>query len=615
MQRTIRTALAVATALPSVAVGLLILAIAVVLLHGPLRARVVERGAEAVLGRDVDVESVSITGIGRTTAITMEEVRIANPPWAAEQALLHAPHVELALELAGLLPPSLALRRLSATGPSLHLEVAADGRTGWGGILPSGGTGTSGGGGGSELLGLREFRIRNGTLTHRDNAAEQVSRLSGIDVTAPAVDHAIEFKARGSVGSRSAPATGPEIRVSGEAGSLQKLRRGDLPVDATVEVDGMRAELSGRIADPFGSPRAALDLAARGDMTSLLDLFGAPMASAPEIRINGQVVGWTPRWRLETLHAEIGDVGMEGTAGLELGGPRPMVRADLTIPKLPWSGTSETRSEPASAYTAGPLIPDVPIPLGALTRFDAAVTVRVGSVTGTAWPIDGGAFDATVRDGVLRIDPLRVDVAGGAVRATVTADARAEVPTVRAHVGFDAVGLDELMSALDISKRVTGRINGTMELRTEGATLQSWSENLDGSVDLSMREGQFTTRMIDALALHIREVLGFVASRGQVRPIDCFVGRLRIEEGTVTPDAMAFVTDDMVVRAQGHVDLAAERIHLDLVPRPKRRHLLDITVPVTVRGSFADPQIDVGVSVVTELARRGVCRRLLDDDR
>lgn len=615
MLRPIGNALAAAAALSSLAVGLLILTTAVVLLHGPLRARIVERGAEAVLGRDVDVESVLIAGFGRTTVIAMEEVRVANPPWAAERALLHAPRVELAVELAGLLPPSLALRRLSATGPSLHLEVAADGRTSWGGLLPSGGTGTSGGGGGPELLGLREFSIRSGTLTHRDAGAERVWRLSGIDLTAPAVDRPVAFEARGSVAGGGAPAAGPAIRVSGEAGSLQRIRRGDLPVDAVVEVGGMRAELSGRIADPFGSPRAALDLAAHGDVTSLLDLFGALMESAPDVRVEGRLVGWLPRWRLETLRARIGDVVMEGTAGLELGGTKPMVRADLTIPKLPWPGAGETPSEPAGANADGPLIPDVPIPLGALTRFDAAVTVRVDSVTGMVWPISDGVLEATVRDGVLRIDPLRVGVADGAIRATATADARPEVATVRARVDLDAIGLDELMTALDVSKRVSGRINGTLELRMAGATLQAWSENLDGSVDLSMREGQFTTRMIDALALHIREALGFIVSRGRVRPVDCFVGRLRIEDGTVSPDAVAFVTDDMVVRAQGQVDLAAERIHLDLVPRPKRRHLLDITVPVTVRGPLADPGIEVGVSVVTELARSGVCRRLLEDDR
>lgn len=612
MTRTIKTVVAGVAALATLIVGLLALLVGALLLYEPLRVSLAERAAQAALGREVEIGGLSLPELGTTTTVAVTDLRIANPGWAEEPNLARAPRVRAAVALTGLFPPAVAVRRVMAEEPAVHLMVAEDGRTSWGGLL-SGGQPDGSGQGGTDPLGLRQLRVAKGAVTYRDAGAGRDLRLHDIDVTAPAADQPIAFDARGRVGG----ASGPEFRMEGQAGSLGELRDGALPIDATLHAGVTTVAVDGRIAEPFGSRKVDARITVEGDdLRTLMALAGVSVESTPAVRAEAHVTGQAPRWRAEELQANVAGIAFNGSAAIDVSGARPMLRADLTVPRLPWPAGEPGTTPPSGAPDSGDgrVIPDTPIPVAALTGTDADVTVTVDAVAGAPVPLGGGRLDATLRDGVLRLEPLRVEVAGGTVRADATADANPATPTVTAAFRIDRIGVGELMTALDVSRRVSGRINGTMDLRSEGGTLQALSENLNGSVDLSMDEGRFTTRLIDALAVHAREALGFLFSGGEVRPVECFVGRLTIEDGTVSPDALAFVTNDMVVRGQGTVDLGAERFHLDLIPRPKRRHLLDLTVPVRVRGPLADPQVEIGVSLITELARSGVCKRLMEEE-
>lgn len=613
MTRTFKTVVAGVAALATLIVGLLALLVGALLVYEPLRVALAERAAQAALGREVEIGGLSLPELGTTTTVEVTDLRIANPDWTEEPNLLRAPRVRAVVALTGLFPPAVAVRDVAAEEPAIHLMVAEDGRTSWGGLLSGGQPGGSGQGGGTDLLGLRQLRIAKGAVTYRDAGAGRDLRLRDIDATAPAADQPIAFDARGRVGG----ASGPEFRIEGQAGSLDDLRNGALPIDATLHAGAATVAVDGRIAEPFGSRRVDARITVEGDdLRTLMALAGVAVESTPAVRAEAHVVGQAPRWQAEDLQARVAGIAFNGSAALDVSGARPALRANLSVPSLPWPVGEAAATAPSGAQDGGSarIIPDTPIPAAALTGVDAEVTVTVDEVAGAPVPLGGGRMDATLRDGVLRLDPLRVEVAGGAVRADATVDANPAAPTVTAAIRIDRIAVGELMTAVDVSRRVSGRINGTMDLRSEGGTLQAMSENLNGSVDLHMDEGRFTTRMIDALAVNAREALGFLFSGGAVRPVDCFVGRLTIEDGTVSPDALAFVTNDMVVRGQGTVDLGAERFHLDLIPRPKRRHLLDLTVPVHVRGPLADPQVEVGVSLITELARSGVCKRLMEEE-
>lgn len=389
-----------------------------------------------------------------------------------------------------------------------------------------------------------------------------------------------------------------------------------VPVELSGKIGAASVQASGKAALRAAGERVTLHVHSEGPEAGiLLALAGVeppPQTPAYVVDADLRYEGEGARVQAPSLKARLGDMRVEGTASVDLSGKTPMVRADLSVSQLVLESFQRAVPSPDSAGGAGgQLIPPVPLPFDALRSVDAEVSVRVGDVTGTALPVGGAKLDAHLQGGVLRLDPLHLDFADGGIGGTVTANANPSPPTVGASIDLDAISMDAVMSALQVSKRVKGRVNGTVDVRSNGRTLQDVSENLDGTARFFVTEGQFTTRLIDAMAVNIGEALGFLFSEGEMRSVDCVVGRFDIENGVINPETMVFVTPDMVMRGKGRIDLGKETINLTLVPRPKERHLLDVTVPVEAQGPLTDPRIDIGVSFWTDLAKKGVCQRTL----
>jgi uncharacterized protein involved in outer membrane biogenesis len=70
-------------------------------------------------------------------------------------------------------------------------------------------------------------------------------------------------------------------------------------------------------------------------------------------------------------------------------------------------------------------------------------------------------------------------------------------------------------------------------------------------------------------------------------------------------DARALVFDTDIVRIDGggQIDLDAERLDLDIVPKSKKVSLVALRTPIRVRGSFASPEVDLDKG---KLALRGL---------
>ncbi|WP_207459993.1 AsmA family protein [Azospirillum sp. SYSU D00513] len=455
----------------------------------------------------------------------------------------------------------------------------------------------------------------------------------------PAIAGSVDGDVKGTVDLRSEGETVSAL-FSNLTGNLRAqvdghVQEQPLHLELSAESAGSAAPVPVRLTGTIGSAslQATGDAQLRGpgarlvlDMSSSGPEVGALLAVAgidhppetPSYMIEGGIRYADKNLRLSDLRARLGDVRLNGTASADLSGTIPMVRADLSIPKLSWQGIERSVAESSSAASSasgGPsreqAIPPSSLPFHLLRSADAEVTIDIAETVGVAFPVGAVRLDAHLRDGKLRLEPLRVDMAGGSIGGTVTADGKASPPTVGASLDLDAISMDAVMAAMEVSKRVKGRVNGTVALQSAGTTLQAHSETLDGRVRVYVTDGQFSTRLIDAMAANIGEAFSFLFTEGEVRPVDCIVGRFDVENGTVDPETMVFVTEDMVLRGSGRVDLAEERIDLTLTPRPKERHLLDITVPVKATGSLADPKFDIGVTLWSKLAKERVCERTL----
>ena len=82
-----------------------------------------------------------------------------------------------------------------------------------------------------------------------------------------------------------------------------------------------------------------------------------------------------------------------------------------------------------------------------------------------------------------------------------------------------------------------------------------------------------------------------VFNLGSESRINCTVGRFVVEEGVFKAEKLIVDATRSRVRGRGYLDLPNNTIKLHLKPRPKKRNLINLAMPVKIRGSVTDPSI------------------------
>ncbi len=123
-------------------VVVLLLVVAVVALpfllpRDVIKAQVEQRVSEQ-LGRDFRIEGPLELRPWRPFALSLADVRLANPVWAENPDLVRIASVELDVDALAYLGGTLAIERLAITQPALALEVREDGTPSWQFATPDG---------------------------------------------------------------------------------------------------------------------------------------------------------------------------------------------------------------------------------------------------------------------------------------------------------------------------------------------------------------------------------------------------------------------------------------------------------------------------------------------
>ncbi len=224
MRRPLRRALLAGLALLALgAAGFLALRAAVS--QGVFAARV-DAALEAALGRTVTHGAVQV-GLGLRPRIVLAEATIANLPGGSRPDFARIGRLEVTIALVPLLAGRVEIDRIVLSDADILLERDAEGRPNWAFGSSTGGTGPGVAVAAVEIAQAR-IEIPRGPVTRIDVEA---LRLERDDAEAPLV-------------------LAGRIRLDGEAlalaASLGPEADGVLPIDATIEGDGMRLRLEGR---------------------------------------------------------------------------------------------------------------------------------------------------------------------------------------------------------------------------------------------------------------------------------------------------------------------------------------------------------------------------------
>jgi len=566
-------------------------------LRGPIERMALDKtGRELAIGGDLAVEFRWPHPRIHAGAVTF-----ANPAWARERQMVAAEAVEVAIDLPQLIRQNIVLPEVWLKRPVIFLEQGAEGRKNW-------------------LLDLKQqdegARIRvdrlmldEGTLGYDDAAQKTRIRSEVSTLSAQPSEAGLSFTAQGQF-------KGLPLKARGSGGPVLGLRdeRTPYPLKGELTVGRTVVKGDGTITSLLKFSAVDMRLAVSGQsLAQLYPLLGIAFPETGAYATAGHIVHSERTWRYEKFSGRIGGSDIAGTLQVVTGGKRPVMEADLVSRVLdiadlgPLIGARPGRLEaarqaaPPPFETAVPtpaqarVLPEMPFKTERWDSVDAEVTLKAKSIRrAEELPLEDLVTHLSLRDSVLRLDPLNFGVAGGELNAVISLDGRRDPIRAHARVQARKILIARLFPTVELSKTSIGQINGEFDLSGNGNSVRRMLASSSGTLGLVVAEGEISRLMMEKAGLHLWEILELQVTGDELVKLRCAVADFDVKEGMMHTQALIFDTEITTIIGSGRIDLRQEKLDLTLNQKTKDTSPVALRSPIHIRGSFARP--DVGVN-------------------
>ena len=135
---------------------------------------------------------------------------------------------------------------------------------------------------------------------------------------------------------------------------------------------------------------------------------------------------------------------------------------------------------------------------------------------------------------------------------------------------------------------IVAPLNGHAAFNWRGSSLKAWSEELSGSLELSIDPILHKALKQLSLVQMMRGGLPIIGNKEFPNQGKLYVNG-KTKSGVLRLSESAIVTESVQVDISGKVDL--QRLAMNIKLTPRSADLLDFTVPVMVKGSLFKPSI------------------------
>jgi len=660
--------------------------------------RIEDKVAE-VTGRELTLAgSIELT-LFPSLGLRLEDVRLANAEGFNETPFAEVRVVDVAVAALPLIRGEVDVQRIEADGVSIHLARDAQGRSNWDDLVERAEEARrdvveehDNAGPGRARGAFDEIRIAGLEVT--DLRLEWDDRLAGTRVVLAPMNLVVrEFrpgietpvKLDGSV--RIEEETGEpielDLRLAGLlnadlAANRYALRRvqtqfdlrhpalepevsarleTDLVLDlwdSVARVERLSAHLSDLhltgLIEARGIGEEALELHAElrsntFNPRTVLENLGlqAPDTADPDVfkrvALDLSVSGGTESLTVNPLLITLDDSSLRGEGGVDLSGPRPMIRFDLRGDRL----NLDRYLPPEVEQARVPEVPgeiakaDIPIDLPAelMRAFDVDGNLRLDGLTLFGLTLEGIEMKLRARDGEWRMEPLAASGYEGRLESHLTVDARGDIPRYAARVQLENVSIGAFLEALwQEESRLLGTGNVALDIDAVGASVDALMSSLNGTGEMRLSDGAVRGINVARIIRHADARLRGETPEDDGEPNETdfteMGGSFRIESGVVRNDDL--VASSPLLRATGRgsanlpeqtMDYRVDTTLVATIEGQSGRSLEDlrgVNLPIRITGSFSEPRFrldleDIVRERVDERVRRETERlqeRLLD---
>jgi uncharacterized protein involved in outer membrane biogenesis len=519
-----------------------------------------------------------------------------------------AAEVSCALNPFALLHHAISIPVLRFGAPAFTLRRDADGHDDWhfGGHKASKWT-----------VDLERIVFTKGSV-HYVDAILKADITAQIDDIAADPAYGVSWQLRGTY-------NGEAVTGSGKAGAVLSLQRQTTPypLAADIRVGGLtQLAIVGTLTRP--TELAALDMrlkVAGPSMARLYGLTGLVLPETPPFSTEGHLTGAigevNSHWTYDKFTGRVGSSDIGGTFDYRARAPRGKLTGNVQSRQLVFSdlgplvGADSSASRTARGATekqpSNRVLPVETFRTDRWTKIDTDVQYQAGRIVrDKQLPISNLSTHIVMQDGVLSLQPLDFDIAGGKLKSNIRLDGsgRVDPHAIRADLkaSLRQLKIKELFPTLPGLQATVGQLNGDAALSATGNSVATLLSASNGEMRALVDQGSVSKLLLEKMGLNVGNIVMAKLFGDKQVKLNCLASDFVVSNGLMKTRRFVVDTEDAIINIDGSINLADESMDLTLKPESRGLRILSLRAPLYVRGTFQQPQVSVDKGVLAAKA-------------
>ena len=603
-------------------------------------------GRPFTVGGDVDLSFFPFVGV------SFSDLHLGNPPDFEATDFISIKSFEVRVKLLPLLSRDVQVKRFVVKEPQIVLIKSKQGRGNWEFTAKKTGKAppetaqkpTSE----KPLEGLPirsltvgDFSVTNGSIAWVDKATDTRKTIDQLNLVLAdlSFDRPIGL-------TLSARMDDKPVAVNGTVGPIgQDPGKATIPVNLDVKaLSDLALTLKGTVVSPADNPRADLTvniaefsprkLLAQLGQSKVIDTADSGVLS--KMSMQAAIAAGTDKISISKGTMTLDDTRINFNARLaEFSRPDVAFEADLDRINLDRYLPSKTDKKSATATGAnqeGQSTTGAPKPGGTddkkkpdykpLRRLVLDGKVKAGEVTVSKAKLSNFLMTIRGKDGVLRVEPLQIDLYGGNLNLNGNMNVSQNVPLSTVKLQLKNVQAGPLLKDQSEKDFLEGTTNATGNFSFSGDDAETVKKTLNGTGDLRFTNGAIKGIDLVAMIQNIKAAFG----KGQGVPTGSrtefteMAVPFTISNGVASTTQATMASPFLSVLAVGKADLVNENLDFRVEPKvvkklatqDKEKVYSNVTVPVLVSGTFSAPKFSPDLE---SLAKQQIQEKLLESDK
>lgn len=277
--------------------------------------------------------------------------------------------------------------------------------------------------------------------------------------------------------------------------------------------------------------------------------------------------------------------------------PRPFLEAKVGSKRLALAdlgvvvGVEDPNAPPTNKTR---VLPDARFDVPRLNAIDALVTLDARQIVmSPALALEDFSAAVKLANGVLRLEPMKFGFSGGDIVSTIVLDGRQVPIRADAAIDFRRIQFGQMFPTLDRMHVSDGQMGAQMRLVGQGQSVAEFLASSNGTLGAAMAGGRISQTVVAAASLDGGRLLPLLVTGDKPVSVRCAAVLMEVKQGVARSTLMVLDAETARIDGGAAIDLAAERLELELRAKPKSPSILSLRAPIFVQGTFKDARVTV----------------------